>query len=330
MTMIERSRQGIGLGLLGAGILAGAVLISTRGAAVLGAPEAQTIAQAAALLLVEPHGAGRIAGPGDPTAESIQRDVQTQAALIRSRRILDRALAGPAIANLESVKRQKDPASWIAQHLRVEILPQTSLIRVSLAPAVGVNVKEQAGLINAVVENFLEEARDIGRAALKEERTHLAEELNRRKTLQWVLQRELQSLDKEIEAQDPMPVSREALALYSLDLRKKQLEIELERAAVEAGLEGRKGKSDPEERARLEGRIAALGAQERVLRQERGWVAKWSREPMGRRPDAAERLRDQIRRAAAAEDKAQEQMLAIEREMARGSRILLIDRAVGS
>src|ERR1700728_3605524 len=118
-----------------AGIVAGAVLFSGRGLIARGAQGAAAEGRPAALLEC-----GRPdAGSRDP--RSLQNDIPTLMVLIKSRGILDRALA-----NLDCVKRQTYPADWLADHLLAENPAGTSLIRVSLDVTAGVTSKEQAAL----------------------------------------------------------------------------------------------------------------------------------------------------------------------------------------
>jgi uncharacterized protein involved in exopolysaccharide biosynthesis len=68
------------------------------------------------------------------------------------------------VADLPIVRRQKDWESWLKKNLRVERAKDTNLVRVSFQDG---NAKEQAAIINVVVDHYLKN--DIGsrRASLQ-------------------------------------------------------------------------------------------------------------------------------------------------------------------
>jgi hypothetical protein len=316
-------------GLLAAGILAGGILLGSRSMPAFGGQNPQSDAIPAALVQFNTTRTDPIGGREAPTDESVRRELHTQVALLRSRYVLGEALSSRDASNLAFIKGEKDPISWLAARLRVEVLPDTSLIRVTMEPASGGRPKEQATLINAVIDTFIKQSLEFQARTIERRIKHLVEELR-----QWEQQLkqfhvEVIGPGKTAEAEDSTPIPKEALSSYSLDLRKKQLEIELERAGVEASLDRRKGQVDASERTRLEERLAALGAQEQVLRRERGWVAKWSRESTAWVPGHAEAQRDEIHLATTRIDKIKDQIMALDSARnAEFDRLRLIDRAV--
>jgi len=101
---------------------------------------------------------GPALGPGDAKdhkgtpREEVFR--QTQASLLRTRPVLERALRKVADLNLSVVQAQSDPQAWLERELRIDTFANTSTIRVSLT---GAPPNELAQLVNAVVHAYLEE-----------------------------------------------------------------------------------------------------------------------------------------------------------------------------
>jgi uncharacterized protein involved in exopolysaccharide biosynthesis len=75
--------------------------------------------------------------------------------LLTSDRVLDAALARPAIGNLAMIRSSRDPKGDLRQSLRVDIIgSNTSLIEVALGSR---DPDEAAAIVNAVVEAYLEQ-----------------------------------------------------------------------------------------------------------------------------------------------------------------------------
>ncbi len=79
---------------------------------------------------------------------------KTQAALIKSTFVVQSALRKEEIGQLPMVKAEEDPASWLADELRVSNPEDSEILSVSLR---GENREEIRKLVNAVVESYVEE-----------------------------------------------------------------------------------------------------------------------------------------------------------------------------
>jgi RNA polymerase sigma factor (sigma-70 family) len=79
---------------------------------------------------------------------------KTQAALLKSRLVLNTALRRPQIAGLQVVRNQKDGVEWLETNLKVDFRLSPELMRVAMA---GCRPKEQAMILNAVADTYLEE-----------------------------------------------------------------------------------------------------------------------------------------------------------------------------
>lgn len=88
----------------------------------------------------------------DATREEVYR--HTQASLLRTRVVLDRALGKLAEQGLAVVRMQTHPLDWLERELRVETSSQTKTIRVSMS---GDHPEELAQIVNAVVRAYFDE-----------------------------------------------------------------------------------------------------------------------------------------------------------------------------
>jgi polysaccharide biosynthesis transport protein len=112
--------------------------------------------EAISLLEAEPTPA-EIYGPGlrgTPNMSAEKPYLLTQVQLLKSKNVLDAALAKPAISNLPMIRSSKDPKTTLRDELRVEIVNEnTYLLEVALASK---DPDEAAAIVNAVVDAYLE------------------------------------------------------------------------------------------------------------------------------------------------------------------------------
>ena len=327
--MMKLSRLGFVPVLLGVGMVAGAALFSTRGGPVFAAQGEPAVSQPAALLQVDPP---RTDGRESLAGEVTSRDLRTQMTLLLSRSVLDSVLADRAIAELAPVKRQKDPASWLYLHLQVVNLRDTSLLRVTMSPDAGASPKEQATLINAVVDRFILSGRVEQANTVDARAEGLERGLKQRMQRLEQTRNQLDSVNREIEVSLAERVPRDALAVYALELRKKHLEIQLEKATAETLLARQKeraatNQAGSEERTRTEDRLAVLGAREKVLISETDRIEKALIASSAGNSGVLERLRDEIRRHNLAIEKLEDRRMELTLQGPQESRIRVIDRA---
>jgi capsular exopolysaccharide synthesis family protein len=131
----------IGLGLLAAGLAAGAAWLVV--------PPAKYTAYAS--LKIDSN-RPTIIFPLKETVPDSATYQETQVNLIKSRLVLDKALDKPRVQELEMVKEQEDPAEWLSDTLRIASSPRSQLIVLSIS---GDKPGELATLLNAVVEAYM-------------------------------------------------------------------------------------------------------------------------------------------------------------------------------
>src|SRR5262249_48680475 len=87
------------------------------------------------------------------------RFLETQCALVKSRIVLEPALrdrsGNTSIAELAAIKSRTDPIAWLEQNLEVTNLKNTELIQIAIRPGSDARMGDQAAIINAVVESYL-------------------------------------------------------------------------------------------------------------------------------------------------------------------------------
>ncbi len=331
--MMKLRRMGIGIVLLGVGIGAGSFLLSTRVGPVMAAQGESSKSEPFALLRVDPPHTCPIDAGRNSAENSVSRDLITQIELLRSRTFLTSVVADAELAELPPVKRQHDPASWLAERLMIVNLEGTALLRITM-DAPDVTPKDRAHLINNVVQRFIRKGRDEGANALEDYKERLSDELNRRMKQLQESRTMLESASAQIEPALRDRIPAQSLASYALELRRKQLDLAMEKAGTEALLERVEDKAAAnlgasDQRARLDERLAIQRAQEDALRAEAERIDKDLGEPCASKAERLEGLRDEIRREVTSIEKLKDQIFKV--ELVEGawqhSRIRVIDTA---
>jgi capsular exopolysaccharide synthesis family protein len=152
--------------------------------------------QATSLLRAEPTSADIYGSAlrGVPNIMADRPYLSTQVQLIVSDRVLDQALADPAIANLPMVRSSKDPKSEIRQRMGVGIVGETYLIQVALSSR---DPNEAAAIVNAVVEAYTSEHTRYQQAANRSLKKNLETERDKLVNQIVATQKELTELVKE-------------------------------------------------------------------------------------------------------------------------------------
>ena len=133
--------------------------------------------EAASLLRIEP---GTI-NPFEPlesgAAASETRNstyLKTQVGLITSAKVLNSAIADPLVVNLRTIRQAVDPKTDIQDKLKVNIVPDTNLIRIALELP---NPEEAVTIVQAVVQSYLTQNVDYTRSANRDLTESLKQQL---------------------------------------------------------------------------------------------------------------------------------------------------------
>ncbi len=208
--------------------------------------------------------------------ENYQSYLKTQSVLIKSRLVLSVALGDHRVSQLLSIKNQIDPMAWLQHSLEVTNPKDTDILHVSLAPASGASGTDQAAIINAIVQAYLNE---VVNADLKRQvnRLNLLRKLEQAKEHELHERREtLRKLSfSEGEGAPTRNLEKDALPRLYHDLKTQRVKLRLERSEAETLMARRKGvpaaatdQVRSKEIAQFEDRLAVMSAGQKVLDEE--------------------------------------------------------------
>ena len=182
-------------------------------------------------------------------AANLDRYLQTQARLLTSPAVLDRALAGPRVRGLAWVQQAPDPQARLRAALRVSVPPGTNLI---LAAMTGPDRDETTRLLDAVVKTYLETVptwEDRG-SRKRQEQLQALQDRHRQDIERY--RAEIEQLVARTGGADPRAPLRVDAERYR-QYRVRQGALEIERLEAEAALEVlRRAKPEPEKPVRDE------------------------------------------------------------------------------
>jgi polysaccharide biosynthesis transport protein len=102
--------------------------------------------------------------------------LQTQVSMITSEKVLTPAVADALVRDQPTIRKSDDPKSDLRKSLLVEIIPETSLIRVGLELA---QAEEAVTIVQAVVASYLLQNNDSSRSANRELTERLKTQLSK-------------------------------------------------------------------------------------------------------------------------------------------------------
>jgi hypothetical protein len=214
--------------------------------------------------------------PGRPDPEEHKEFLRNQAALLKSPLVLRLALRDPKVATLPAVKDQPNPVAWLEENLRVEF-PVSELMRISFRAG---PVQTRVALVNAVTLAYLREA-------VKKERNDRGERLKKLQDLHADYEDILKEKGRTLRAlyertglgPDAETGRQKRRALYTelAEVRRELRQRRLAQAATRARLKGA-GVEGSTRGAQLREELAALAAEEKVLREDLADVGRRIRE----------------------------------------------------
>jgi hypothetical protein len=217
------------------------------------------------------------ADAGNPADTEIQyhRYMKTQMELMRSRFVMNAALQHDGISRLPLLKSQADPIEWLVTNLEVNWLRDSELVEVSLPPRTGLSSTEQASVINAVVNAYMDEVVNKERKQ-KLQRQETLKKLS--KTYADMLKTRRDTIRKLAstapQGQEPSEWEKYTMSRLQLDLSTRAIDLTLERVKAEALLkwrrksEARSSEQSQKEIAQLEEQLTVLEAQQKAIQHE--------------------------------------------------------------
>ncbi len=91
-------------------------------------------------------------------ADDYRRYQSTQQTLVRSRLVLNAALAEKEVSGYQMLKDRVDPIAWLQNELKIDFLSGSEVMEISLS---GDFPEELAGLVNAVKKAYMDEVVDV-------------------------------------------------------------------------------------------------------------------------------------------------------------------------
>jgi hypothetical protein len=276
----------------------------------------------------------RVVTNGQADHDNHDRYLQNQLVMLKTRLVLSAAMEQAAISQLPAIKNQADPTAWLARNLKVTNLNNTGVIEVSMDAQSGVDAKDQAAIINAIVGAYMEEVIDVNKkrradrsAMLKKLWKKYQDMLHERRETARKLSEYAANSEKFAGSNQQRSARRHD------DLMDRRLTLRLDRARTETLL-ARKPKEprdqteqDRKEIAQFEEHLAVLTAQEKVLQEAHEEVTRATRKSADNQLDLAELTAD----IAAMEDtyrKVSAEIEALNRELEAPPDVRVLEYAV--
>lgn len=160
---------------------------------------------------------------------------RTQAALVKSRLVINAALRKPEVAELAEVRDRVDPVGWLEKGLKVDTNLGPELLRVTLN---GDNAEETALLVNAVTMAYIHEVVNKDRSRQQDRFDQLQENYRKYEDTLRRKRRMLKQLEESLGVEDPktteMRYGAELQKLTAIQTELRQTRGELARATQEA------------------------------------------------------------------------------------------------
>jgi hypothetical protein len=223
----------------------------------------------------EPTVIPRSQGGSAPDSELCYKRFQkTQISLLKSRRVVVAALGLRRLSEIPAIKNGKDPFHWLADHLRASFQDDSEVLEVSLKPGTGMSREEQARVVNAIQNAYLD---DVVNQELRSQRNRQKQLKRLNQTYSDLIKDRRERLREFAAARAPKDpaagLDKDATLHRYHELRSLQLKLRLDQAEAEALLARRKKAEGAgtdqvrKEIAHLEDRLAVVSAQKDVVRE---------------------------------------------------------------
>jgi hypothetical protein len=319
--MSKRIRIGLGVGAL-AGLVGAVLLVRTVMASDQpGDPEEGVYAT----LQITSYRPSVLFDLKEPQAD-FRTYLETQAALLKSRMVLNRALLDPKVAALPTIKGQEEPSEWLSKAIQVQYSPESMIVRLSLD---GGPRRELAVILNAVVDAYMTGVIDTEFNDRLQRLQHLEKLYGTYQDNLKTQRDNLRTIARSAGKGDgDVTVDlRKRMLTESLSLREKAaLEIRLKLVEAETLAERRK---DPAEAGPLQDQIAILAAQRKALEEDRRQLLDEYGSLNTPNPDAVDLENEQQNIALTAETAAKvgREIEALKVELQAPRRVQVVDSA---
>jgi hypothetical protein len=254
--------------------------------------------------------------------EDFHRFKRAQVALIKSRRVLEMALADPNVSKLDFVRRQEDPVAWLGSNLVVEGAgDDEERLRLSFSgenPQISVVVKAIALAYLKVINDSEGKERFTRRDELQRIYYEYEKKLEQKRLEVRKLEQTVGAHDRE----DPAFLSRE----YT-ETRRELRQMRLSKVAAEVRLSRARGKKEAaaDKVEKLEEEVAVLSAQETWLADEADRLRKRLKETEDVDRYYTDNIRDSIKTAETMAERIGAELERLNVELRVPPRVRLVD-----
>jgi hypothetical protein len=177
--------------------------------------------------------------------EAVEEYRSTQAALVKSRLVLNAALRNPKVVALTILRDLPEPIEWLEDHLQVDFQPTPSIMRIGLS---GKDPKEMCVLVDAVSQAYLDEIADKENKRRRDRLEALHEVARRFESKIKDVRASLRRLQEEVDPGKKVPLTvqgdlaraeyekvKAELVKVRTELRKVKVEVEQAEKASQQG-----------------------------------------------------------------------------------------------
>jgi hypothetical protein len=195
---------------------------------------------------------------------------RTQATLIKSRLVLNTALRNPKVAELAVIKTQFDPVEWLEKRVGVDFVGDSEVMRISVS---GDNEQDLVTLVDAITEAYLTEIVNKEQIERLRRLDQLKDVLTRQERGLREKRKMLRNLAENAGTPERSAPAEQALLQKLTDCQRELRRVQLAQVGSQAKLARLQGTQPATEGRRravgeLEDELAALAAQEKLLRSE--------------------------------------------------------------
>ncbi|MEO2088226.1 MAG: hypothetical protein ABGY75_01845, partial [Gemmataceae bacterium] len=146
---------------------------------------------------------------------------QRQAAAVKSRMVLNKALNQPGVAALPMLREQPDPVNWLDTQVRVDFRPGPELMRVTLE---GDDADQVKAILDAIGTAYLDDMRNRETSQKRNEKQLVEKTLKAYADELAIQQQEIRHIEESVGAADPSVIAvKQKIADERLWMTQKQL-----------------------------------------------------------------------------------------------------------
>jgi succinoglycan biosynthesis transport protein ExoP len=166
---------------------------------------------------------------------------RTQAAAVKNRYVLSAALKRDDVRNLDVVRQQAEPITWLEDELKVEVQEGSEIVNVKM---IGSEPAELVTLINAVTQAYLQEVVNVDRKQRSDRLAELDDIYTKSKDKLRIKRDTLKKRAEEVGSSDTSALNHKQLTLLTTfgELKKQHAQVRFEQLRAEGKLASHKAR----------------------------------------------------------------------------------------